>query len=516
MGEEKLVMEPAAEGYKLDVNKVRDDDSGGGVVTVGRVWELDDDAELFSSSDEAQQLKQLPPGADEEAAGCRDVLLRGLYKNDQATAEAVFRVVNDEVNFLSEYYHSVVPVVLASPFFLLVNYFLVLAVVALLCLMAVILCGDGDVAYAFRSIRADNYTLQFGVGKLAVCLLIEATKQSASAFFSVVDLSITVLLFLIYFYEEIWEFFVFLLSNWLPLISPIVAFPSRKKEFVPGSVKKSIVDYLVAHDRDAATAYHSPLANGKNALRRHGLSDRLSWACRSESVAEVMLTWHVATAVLEESHRRETASPESRKKVAIKLSKYCAYLVAIHPELLPDNPEKAERVLEAMKAEMREILGRWDYYLSPQSARVQKIVTECVRAEDQEAEAAAAAAAMEATDGRRERDDGVVRNGVKLARRLAGAGRDGGAETAVAVWEVLADVWTEVVVFAAPSSDEQRVKAHEEVLVQGGEFITVLWALTTHTGVSRPATAAPAAGGRPLQDLFGDSMRAPLPCTAPS
>jgi hypothetical protein len=55
-------------------------------------------------------------------------------------------------------------------------------------------------------------------------------------------------------------------------------------------------------------------------------------------------------------------------------------------------------------------------------------------------------------------------------------------------WKVLADVWTELMVYVAPSSDEERVKGHEDVLVQGGEFITVLWALTTHIGVSRPPT----------------------------
>jgi hypothetical protein len=47
-------------------------------------------------------------------------------------------------------------------------------------------------------------------------------------------------------------------------------------------------------------------------------------------------------------------------------------------------------------------------------------------------------------------------------------------------------VWTELVVLVAPSNDEECVKGHEQVLVQGGEFITVLWALTTHIGLTRP------------------------------
>ena len=46
-------------------------------------------------------------------------------------------------------------------------------------------------------------------------------------------------------------------------------------------------------------------------------------------------------------------------------------------------------------------------------------------------------------------------------------------------------MWNELIIYVAPSSDEERVRGHEDVLVQGGEFITVLWALTTHIGVSR-------------------------------
>ena len=57
------------------------------------------------------------------------------------------------------------------------------------------------------------------------------------------------------------------------------------------------------------------------------------------------------------------------------------------------------------------------------------------------------------------------------------------------VWELLAELWTELTVYLAPSAGELHVKAHKEALALGGEFITVLWALCTHTGVTRPAVA---------------------------
>jgi len=160
----------------------------------------------------------------------------------------------------------------------------------------------------------------------------------------------------------------------------------------------------------------------------------------------------------------------------VRLSKYCAYLVAFHPELLPDSPEKTERVVDDMKAELGGIFSCWEYYLFPQSARAKKI--------------------MDPSTGS-DQVNGVVRNGGKLGSLLVGF-------PVADAWKVLADVWTELIVFVAPSSDEERIKGHQDVLVQGGEFITVLWALTTHIDVSHGANKLPV---KTLEDLMGESMR---------
>ncbi|CAM0148893.1 unnamed protein product [Urochloa decumbens] len=546
MGEEKLVdVEPTADGYKLEKTKSAGYDSiikllgeNNSIVTVGKVWELDEKDKFFSSLEQIERLKRiclsfalfkllrrrfehLPAVTKEEARNSRNLIMNGLYSKGQTrkSAEAVFQVLNDEVNFLSEYYHSVVPVVLANPFFLFINYFVLNIVVVVLCFMTVILCGNGDVRYALHSIGADNYTLQSGVGKIAICLLVRATK-SPSAFFSIVDLSITVLLFIIFFYEEIWEFFVFLLSNWfmVSLLYNYIAKPSwlkrstfrgalfwggfsiivwlrskmshadlRMKQFsmlnlrwppklpllptftgmavktvvVPNSVKESIMKYLVEVEHDLNQS--NPLTNGKSALHKHHLSHQLSWACMSDSISEVILTWHIATSILEVKCPPPSKEEEASRRAAIRLSKYCAYLVAFHPELLPDNPEKAERVFEDMKAELKAMVGCRQYYLSSQLTRVDKI--------------------MEKSTGRGQMNqDKVVETGVQLASLLKHNDQK---------WEVLADVWTEIIIYLAPSSDEERVKGHEDVLVQGGEFITVLWALATHIGLSRPSTKKP-------------------------
>ena len=68
------------------------------------------------------------------------------------------------------------------------------------------------------------------------------------------------------------------------------------------------------------------------------------------------------------------------------------------------------------------------------------------------------------------------------------AGSDGGGDDddqLEMVWKMLANVWTELMAYLVPSTDEERLKGHENALVQGGDFITVLWALSTHMGISR-------------------------------
>jgi hypothetical protein len=94
---------------------------------------------------------------------------------------------------------------------------------------------------------------------------------------------------------------------------------------------------------------------------------------------------------------------------------------------------------------------------------------------------------MLATAGNHAEEDAVtltvVEKGVRLGRSLVDeAARDGES----GVWEVLARLWVELIVYVAPASDEVRVNGQRAALVHGGEFVTLLWALATHTGITRP------------------------------
>ncbi|CAN6202771.1 unnamed protein product [Urochloa humidicola] len=549
-GEEDLEKKAGPDGYDLEPQQLAEalkkDDST--VITVGKIWKLAETDELLRRDPGLKRLclslalykllrRRLEDFSitDAEARNCHSLIFEGLCQDhlqlqgpnenteiDDAAAANVFQVFNSEVQFLCEYYHSVHPVVLASPFFFLTNYILFPLVVAALCVLTIILCSNGDLPYALYSFSADNYTVSFGLMRMMGCILggLRLRQSSPQNVFSIVDISITILLFLSFAYEEVWGFIVFLLSNWFmvsllcsytsnrrwresPLLSGLIRrllwarnmLSNRNVSFkqfsvlwlfcglssslptkpVPIKAKKAILDRLrLAAASNAATHHNHHLNSGRSVLRLHSLDGELSWACESPSIAEVILTWHIATAILEAEHPLVGATkPGGNRNVATTLSRYCTYLVAFLPELLPDERDGTERVYREMKEELKKEMGCFWYSCAGEGARVKALKGIRVPGDGEEAAATA------------------LRKGAKLGRILIGkhepSDPDGGM-----MWKLLADLWTEVVVYAAPTGSELHVKAHKEALALGGEFITVLWALTTHTGIARGPAAPPA------------------------
>nr|CAB3463356.1 unnamed protein product [Digitaria exilis] len=560
MGEEELEMKVSPkEGCYLEMKK-------NVVVPVGDIWKVDMKHLLRHDPPSLKRLclsfalykllrRRLEdhPITDDETRSCRSLIFRGLrmelqqsadkslsnHKDERSKEELkstvvavhVFQVFYEEVQFLCEYYHSVLPVVLSNPFFFVANYFLFPIVVWALCLLTFILCGNGDVVFAYHSITTDNYILSRGTLRIFGCLL-KGIVYHPDVLFTSIDLAVTFLPLLTFFYEQVWEFLVFTLSNWL-MVSLLCEYTSKpqwrrsrirtglicrilwvrrtmsrpnlcfkqlsvlgfgrclpsmtvpKKKAVPMEVKRSIMDYLVAY----VDGHAPPLSNGWSTIKhsRHYSSHQkqiLLGACESKNVAEVILTWHIATSLMEvkyppsletktktKTKKKTTAAGchAHHRKVATSLSGYAAYLVASYPELLPDSMEGTKRVYEEMKEELKEVLGGcWRYHVSLQRSRVdyRLLVDVDERLPEEEMKA--------------------VRKGARLGKKLMAMAEEEGVDQ---VWELLAELWTELMVFMAPSSGELHVKAHKEALAMGGEFITVLWAMCMHTGITRPAVA---------------------------
>ncbi|XP_037457148.1 uncharacterized protein LOC119328240 [Triticum dicoccoides] len=532
MGEENLVLKPGPHGYELDLDRVAMEDDD--IVTVGKIWQL-----RHKDKEESPRLRRLclsfalfkllrrrfehlhlPAMTKEETDHCRDLIFEGLCKyDDGASGRPLFQVLKDEISFLSEDRHSVHPVVLASPYFFVINYITFPIVVFALCVMTVILSGNGNINSTFRSMGTDNYALSSGIFKLTKCLWRNFFKSPA-AFFSTVDISITYILFIAVVYEHVWEYLVFVFSNWF-MVSLLCSYTAKVRwrksttyrgcfhriswiggklshrsritykqlsllrvtwlsmtlptTFLPKQAKGSIMERfrLAAYGRDG---YPAHLSNGKSILYSRQQFSHLSWFCESESVAEVIITWHIATTLLEMAypgsaqHKGGTSrltETDHHRTVAARLSKYCCYLVAFHPELLPDDREGTERVYDDMKSNLKEVLGSWDYYFAPERIRYRKMMT--TNHEKLHLDC-------------RDNTMTMVQKGIVLGKMLVEEmDRNYGS-----VWELLADLWVELIVYVAPSSSDEHVEGQEEALVQGGELVTLLWALATHTGVTRP------------------------------
>uniref|UniRef100_J3KZG9 DUF4220 domain-containing protein n=1 Tax=Oryza brachyantha TaxID=4533 RepID=J3KZG9_ORYBR len=160
---------------------------------------------------------------------------------------------------------------------------------------------------------------------------------------------------------------------------------------------------------------------------------------------------------------------------ATHLSQYCSYLVAAVPEMLPDDASWTKAYYKEVAEDIAKVRGQGGkdcfHYshlvnafgassrhrvLQEGSKLVKHLVREAERQEEEEVEGE--------------------------------AGRLGGEAV---VWELLAEFWSEMVLYLAPSDN---VKSHVEALSRGGEFITLLWALLLHAGItSRPGTVAESA-----------------------
>lgn len=194
-------------------------------------------------------------------------------------------------------------------------------------------------------------------------------------------------------------------------------------------------------------------------------SSRKSWGWSedgSSSNTELILTWHVATRLFE--MKSTSATPDMI--AASHLSNYFAYLVAAAPELLPDCAEWSNKRYKEVSEDARAALGA-DSGGESAEGRYGRLV----------------AALSEASR------DTVLRWGAELGRHLVAQYTDDEASAC----RILADFWSEMALYVAPS---ENFKGHVQAMARGGEFITLVWALLLHAGVtSRPEPDTPGGGG---------------------
>lgn len=193
---------------------------------------------------------------------------------------------------------------------------------------------------------------------------------------------------------------------------------------------------------------------------------------RQETLTHTILIWHIATCYCdmyqplleEEMHQsQEDMLLEERstgyRRVATMLSRYCAYLVAFLPELLPEHSLTAKVVLQEVLQQPKDLLV----------ART-RMCMEAKRTKIQQLEMPEDVSGMN-----------TFEKGVWLGKQLE-------TKSDVLRWKVMADFWAEMILYIASSDN---AAAHIELLAQGGEFVTHLWALLCNSGIPEARNRGP-------------------------
>lgn len=238
---------------------------------------------------------------------------------------------------------------------------------------------------------------------------------------------------------------------------------------LPIGVKKAIIHSLKTNGQR--------LTNGVASLQRNKINV-LSWACELPTQTHVIMVWHIATSLCELNLSSQVIATGEQVNqlrqsenfiVATKLSKYCAYLVAFAPRLLPDHPYITEFIFDHVVVEAREKLKGCEKSIC------QKMFNLCK--DDRKKRISQKMLTL----GQEVGDQEIIVKGAKLGKYLIETIRDN-----VLRWRILAELWAEMMLFVAPSDDET---AHAEHLAMGGEFVTHLWALLSHAGILKRDSA---------------------------
>jgi hypothetical protein len=266
MGEERLKRQAGPEGYRVKLQELDDKKD---LVTVGDIWELAEGSDGKAADrllTDHPTLKDLCLAfaffkllrarfqnfqvQEEVVVKNRDLIFRGLSNNDDAggqgvddstngddrdgddsstskhLAERAFHVIELELNFVMDYYHSVVPVVLCSPWFLVGNYFFVFLIVVNQAVIALVITGNGDLLPIIGCLARDVATLSRRAIVLFKCLG-HKVLQTTIDLFSSFNILVSLLLFLTFLVMEAWEFVVYVLSDWL-LVSLLCEYARRR------------------------------------------------------------------------------------------------------------------------------------------------------------------------------------------------------------------------------------------------------------------------------------------------
>ncbi|KAF8661709.1 hypothetical protein HU200_056658 [Digitaria exilis] len=495
MGESKSHVEESPQGYRIKRDAL--DAKLSDLVTLDRVWRMAKEDRVGGILRERRDLclsyslfKNLRrrlsgyPLAEAGSSEALDFVLRGMDTGGVVVkANRVFDVLMDELWFASDFYYSPIPLCILSARCATLNCLCSVLIIAGAAAVGGIYVGNKVVSTTPYYVI--TFALVLGVvvveaWEIVTTLCSNWTKmallgyyfrrQSMSRGHGRLD---TVLAMVLRFRPaKRWREEIGQNSVLEPLCflkrSGLLAEKLYGRAGLMGStdvspaVKDAVIRSLLrGYGRLSEDGAAARRVGGKVHWALYGDQKHWGWSDDVRSNTEVILIWHVATRLLE--IKTKSATSDSPDMIAAsQLSNYFAYLVAAAPELLPDSTEWSKKRYKKVSEDVRAALGVGEDSSGRESTegRYRRL--------------------MEALSS--ESRDTVLQRGAELGRHLV----EQYGEDEASACRILADFWSEMVLYVAPS---ENVKGHVQAMARGGEFITLVWALLLHAGVTiRPDT----------------------------
>uniref|UniRef100_A0A0D9XXJ5 DUF4220 domain-containing protein n=1 Tax=Leersia perrieri TaxID=77586 RepID=A0A0D9XXJ5_9ORYZ len=234
-----------------------------------------------------------------------------------------------------------------------------------------------------------------------------------------------------------------------------------KRQSIPVSARQQI-------HRLIRSEWLSNVKYGDRTPQKYDLLQQFDWSTSRYEFGAMgsILVWHIATAIcdVEQSKLTSPAEITERREAATVLSNYCAYLLLQAPELVTDEVHDERLLMEAVREGIQSYFRRHGCHRSKVDAMF-VVLRDFVRSDDED----------------NVTGEAVLGDGVRLGKQML----SGILKDEVVRWNLLAEMWVELLLTVAPS---ENVTGHVKLLATGGELITHLWALLTHGGIiKRPS-----------------------------
>ncbi|KAF8723355.1 hypothetical protein HU200_021879 [Digitaria exilis] len=241
------------------------------------------------------------------------------------------------------------------------------------------------------------------------------------------------------------------------------------------------------------------ITDGRMWLYRMDIIDlNLDRVLSGNTHAPYILKWHIATSIcdyglsMEDTAIRNDIELQKNREIAMKLSGYCAYLLALQPEVVQESTYRSISIVHGTLQNARDFLGLCKSPEAMYNELIKLGRLKISKEQEMEQKTREIMSSSDSTENKYKKIDELeseIRTGPVIDFSYLSAG----AHVAVYLidrivdardrWRVLAAFWANLMLYIAPSD---RAAAHASRMATGGEFITLIWALLTAAHIVEP------------------------------